>query len=224
MGRVPYRIFTPLLTAFLFVGATVGVATADSLSDSRDISFQPAGNFQEDSSASPGTRMAAIGDPHLFAHFQARQEREGIAAGELARRLEQAGYVKGAEVRTTQGAAHVYSLKKPTYSISYLVPVDPRKIVSDPAESAGDRKVNFGWDNGPRLYMTGTDFWNLGKAGLQELYGKLPWESRACGNWVERLWNDNLTGPGRILNDGRCWDLSQTLNIGWRPAPVEKCR
>ncbi|WP_224389128.1 hypothetical protein [Pseudonocardia sp. ICBG1293] len=153
-----------------------------------------------------------------------RAGRDGIIGGELARRLEQAGYVKGAEVRTTQGTAHEYTLKSSSYTILYLVPADPGKIVLDPEESVGDRKVNVGWDNGPRLYMTGTDFWNLGKAGLQELCGKLPWGSRTCGNAVERIWNDNLTGPGRILNDGRCWDLSQTLNIGWRPAPPEKCK
>ncbi|WP_226358260.1 hypothetical protein [Pseudonocardia sp. ICBG601] len=148
----------------------------------------------------------------------------GITGAELARRLERAGYIKGPKFRTAQGIAYEYRLKESQYTISYLVPADPRKIVSDPAESAGDRKVNIGWDNGPRLYMTGTDFWNLGKEGLQEACNKLPWGSRACTNFVERVWTGNLTGPGRILNDGRCWDLSQTLNVGWRPAAPEKCK
>lgn len=110
-----------------------------------------------------------------------------------------------------------------SYTISYLVPINSETIVPVPDFSTSDRKINLGWDNGPRLYMTGPDFWNLGKIGLQEMCGKLPWGSVACNKFVERLWTGNLTGPGRILNDSRCWDLSQTLNVGWRPASPEKC-
>lgn len=181
--------------------------------------------------ATPGSTAAGISttapqgdiDDVLNRRSSFSSEEQGIRAAELAAHLADAGYVNEGVVRTPQGSAYTYTIRDDSYTISYLVPINSETIVPVPDFSTSDRKINLGWDNGPRLYMTGTDFWNLGKIGLQEMCGRLPWGSVACNKFVERLWTGNLTGPGRILNDSRCWDLSQTLNVGWRPASPEKC-
>lgn len=86
--------------------------------------------------------------------------------------------------------------------------------------------INFGWDWGPRVYMTGAEFWSLGATGFAGAvcnYFSGYVAAAGCSTASTALWN-KLAGNNRILNDQTCYDFSQALNIGWEVSPDEKCR
>lgn len=86
--------------------------------------------------------------------------------------------------------------------------------------------VNFEWDWGPRIYMTGAEFWSLGASGFGGvvcgLLGGGLLGGAACSVAATAAWN-KIAGNNSILNDQTCYDLSQALNIGWTRAPEHKC-
>lgn len=137
---------------------------------------------------------------------------------ERREQLTEAGFAI-AEVRTEHGyTVETYIKNDPSGgTIEYDVVVPP--TVATPY-------VNFEWDWGPRLYMTGAEFWSLGAAGFagvlcNYLSGGLA--AAGCSVGTTALWN-KIAGNSRILNDQTCYDFSQALNLGWQVAPAEKCR
>lgn len=85
--------------------------------------------------------------------------------------------------------------------------------------------IRFEWDWGPRVYMTGAEFWSLGANGFASALCSFIGGNAgaACSTATSALWS-NATKNNRILNDPTCYDFSQALNIGWQKAPAEKCR
>lgn len=155
---------------------------------------------------------------------------EKMKAGDLREDLLSKGYVAGESKIVSGEEVTSYSVNVKKLKIEFLVPENDAEEVdvsfpqNDKESGLTPRKVNFGWDNGPRLYMTGTDFWNLGATGVKEVCGKLPAGSGPCSDLVDSVWEDILTGPGKPLNDGTCYDLSQTLNVGWEKVDAKKCK
>ncbi|MGC3021840.1 hypothetical protein [Brevibacterium sp. FAM 24630] len=154
-----------------------------------------------------------------------------MKAGELRKELKSKGYEAGATKTIEDEKVTTYSTSVQDFTIEFLVPENDNTEVNlslpsdnENSSAAGTQKVNFGWDNGPRLYMTGTDFWNLGATGVKEACGKLPAGSGPCSDLVDSVWEDILTGPGKPLRDDTCYDLSQTLNVGWEKVDASKCK
>lgn len=132
--------------------------------------------------------------------------------------LTEAGFVK-VNARIEHGyTVETYSKKDPSgITVEYDVVVPP----TGPAPY-----VNFEWDWGPRVYMTGAEFWSLGAAGFAGVlcnYFSGGLAAAGCSVATTALWN-KIAGDNRILNDQACYDFSQALNLGWQPAPAEKCR
>lgn len=98
-------------------------------------------------------------------------------------------------------------------------------VISNAGElNVYEPKWNVEWDWGPRLYMTGEEFWSLGATGFSSaicsVFGGII-GGVACGVVAELAWNKLANGT--ILDDPQCYDLSQALNIGWEKAPAHKC-
>ncbi|MGV0419058.1 hypothetical protein ACUY3J_09030 [Corynebacterium segmentosum] len=104
-------------------------------------------------------------------------------------------------------------------SIEYDVLGDP--VIASPASF-----VRFEWDWGPRIYMTGEEFWSLGASGFAGtacgFLGKSVKLGTACSVAATAAWN-KLTAKRNWAHDDQCYDLSQFMNIGWEKAPREKC-
>lgn len=151
-------------------------------------------------------------------------EENSISAGDAKEILSGSNFKESGK---TESGKIIYSGTISGVNIEYEIPEDDSEIISlenSAAEGSVElRKINVGWDNGPRLYMTGTDFWNLGASGLKELCTNIPFLGGMCESLVQRVWEDTLTGPGKPLNDDTCYDLSQTLNVGWEEMPPERC-
>lgn len=82
---------------------------------------------------------------------------------------------------------------------------------------------NVGWDNGPRLYMTGTEFWSHSASAIATAACSLvgsPIAGVACGLAADGAWG--AVSP-HIAKDDTCYDLSQFMNKGWEKAPANKC-
>ena len=137
---------------------------------------------------------------------------------ERRRQLTEAGFVKVNDRIEHGYTVETYSKKDPSgITVEYDVVVPP---------AGPTLYVNFEWDWGPRLYMTGAEFWSLGAAGFAGLlcnYFSGGLAAAGCSMATTAFWN-KLAGNNRILNDQTCYDFSQALNIGWEVAPKEKCR
>lgn len=129
-----------------------------------------------------------------------------------------AGFVKVNDRIEHGYTVETYSKKDPSgITVEYDVVVPP----AEPTPY-----VNFEWDWGPRVYMTGAEFWSLGAAGFAGAICNYVSGGLAAAGYsvaTTALWN-KIAGNNRILNDQTCYDFSQALNLGWQAAPAEKCR
>lgn len=85
--------------------------------------------------------------------------------------------------------------------------------------------INFEWNWGPRIYITGAEFWSLGSSGFAGAVCSrfAGWKAgAACSAVASAAWN-KIASRHAILSDQTCYDLSQFINIGWKRAPQEKC-
>lgn len=155
---------------------------------------------------------------------QVVQELEGMpelpkAPEERRALLVDAGFVKSDERSEHGYTVETYRLEDANgVVIEYdvILPPEPGTIVPF---------INFEWDWGPRVYMTGAEFWSLGASGFAGALCSVfagPWWGAGCSMAATAAWN-KIAGNNRILSDQTCYDLSQALNIGWERAPQEKC-
>lgn len=201
---------------------TIGLIASASLASALLITSSPA--FSQESGSMNKTSTSSVQETSTPGNST-------MKAGDLRAELIKKGYTSG-ETKTINGErATTYSTHINDVNLEFLVPESDDIDVNVAFPEAGadesgtnTHKVNFGWDNGPRLYMTGTDFWSLGATGVKEVCGKLPAGSGPCSDLVDRVWKDILTGPGKPLRDGTCYDLSQTLNVGWEKVSASKCK
>jgi len=132
--------------------------------------------------------------------------------------LTEAGFVKVNDRIEYGYTVETYGKKDPSgITVEYDVVVPP---------TGPTPYVNFEWDWGPRIYMTGAEFWSLGATGFAGVicdYVSGGLGAAACSITTSALWN-KIAGNNRILNDQNCYDFSQALNLGWQKAPAEKCR
>lgn len=167
---------------------------------------------------------AADESPKIVQDEQIVQELEGMpelpkTPEERRAQLVEAGFVKSGERSEHGHTVETYRLEESNgIAVEYdvILPPDPGTIVPF---------INFEWDWGPRVYMTGAEFWSLGASGfagaLCSVFGGPLWGA-GCSMAGTAAWN-KIAGDNRILTDQTCYDFSQALNIGWEPAPQEKC-
>lgn len=141
------------------------------------------------------------------------------APEERRSQLVEAGFVKSDERSEHGHIIETYRLEESngiTVEYDVILPPDPDMITPF---------INFEWDWGPRIYMTGAEFWSLGASGLAGALCSVfaGWKAgAACSVAGTAAWN-KIAGSNQILTDQTCYDFSQALNIGWERAPQHKC-
>lgn len=113
-----------------------------------------------------------------------------------------------------------------TYTLETPEGVNVEYDVFSLPEGVAAAQWNIGWDWGPRLYMTGAEFYSIGASSFAGiLCGALGggWPgAAACSGAATAAWGKIADGS-QILNNQTCYDLSQALNVGWEEVPAEKC-